>query len=66
MRYTEARLTEAAQLILQDYDDGTVDFRETYDGEDKRTAGSARRLPEPAGQWLGRHRRGHGDQYPAP
>ncbi|WP_421858645.1 DNA topoisomerase IV subunit A [Oceanicaulis sp.] len=35
MRYTEARLTEAAQLILQDYDDGTVDFRETYDGEDK-------------------------------
>jgi topoisomerase-4 subunit A len=35
MRYTEARLTEAAQLILQDYDDGTVDFRETYDGEDR-------------------------------
>ena len=35
MRYTEARLTEAAILILQDYDEGTVDFRETYDGEDK-------------------------------
>jgi len=35
MRYTEARLTEAAQLILRDYDAGTVDFRETYDGEDK-------------------------------
>jgi len=35
MRYTEARLTEAAQLILRDYDNGTVDFRETYDGEDK-------------------------------
>ena len=34
MRYTEARLTEAAQLILKDYDAGTVDFRETYDGED--------------------------------
>ncbi len=34
MRYTEARLTEAARLILQDYDAGTVDFRETYDGED--------------------------------
>lgn len=35
MRYTESRLTEAAILILQDYDEGTVDFRETYDGEDK-------------------------------
>ncbi|MCR9128230.1 MAG: DNA topoisomerase IV subunit A [Alphaproteobacteria bacterium] len=34
MRYTEARLTEAARLVLQDYDAGTVDFRETYDGED--------------------------------
>jgi len=35
MRYTEARLTEAARLILQDYDAGTVDFRTTYDGEDE-------------------------------
>jgi len=34
MRYTEARLTEAATLLLQDYDAGTVDFRDTYDGED--------------------------------
>ncbi len=34
MRYTEARLTEAAKLILQDMDAGTVDFRETYDGEE--------------------------------
>ncbi len=34
MRYTEARLTEAARLILADYDNGAVDFRETYDGED--------------------------------
>ncbi|PWE17963.1 DNA topoisomerase IV subunit A [Marinicauda salina] len=34
MRYTEARLTEAAQLMLRDITEGTVDFRETYDGED--------------------------------
>ena len=34
MRYTEARLTEAARLILADYDNGAVDFRDTYDGED--------------------------------
>ncbi len=35
MRYTEARLTEVAQLLLRDIDTDTVDFRETYDGEDE-------------------------------
>ena len=35
MRYTESRLTEAAQLLLDGIDDDTVDFRETYDGEGK-------------------------------
>jgi topoisomerase IV subunit A len=34
MRYTESRLTEAAQLLLNGIDEDTVDFRETYDGED--------------------------------
>ena len=34
-RYTEARLTETAKLLLQDIENGTVDFRETYDGEDE-------------------------------
>jgi len=33
MRYTEARLTEVAALLLQDIDADTVDFRPTYDGE---------------------------------
>jgi len=33
MRYTESRLTAAAQLLLEGIDDDTVDFRETYDGE---------------------------------
>ena len=33
MRYTEARLTEIAELLLQDIDKGTVDFTSTYDGE---------------------------------
>ena len=32
MRYTESRLTEAAQLLLEGIDEDTVDFRETYDG----------------------------------
>ncbi|MDG1418065.1 MAG: DNA topoisomerase IV subunit A [Maricaulis sp.] len=35
MRYTEARLTHAADLILKDYDLGTVDFEETYDGSER-------------------------------
>ncbi|NOX84296.1 MAG: DNA topoisomerase IV subunit A, partial [Alphaproteobacteria bacterium] len=34
MRYTESRLTAAAQLLLDGIDEDTVDFRETYDGED--------------------------------
>jgi len=34
MRYTEARLTEAAQLLLDQLDADTVDFRATYSGEE--------------------------------
>ena len=33
MRYTEARMTEVAQLVLDGIDEDTVDFRPTYDGE---------------------------------
>ncbi|WP_181702862.1 DNA topoisomerase IV subunit A [Chthonobacter albigriseus] len=35
MRYTEARLTEVARLLLDGLDEDAVDFRETYDGTDK-------------------------------
>lgn len=35
MRYTEARLTDAAMLILEDINNDTVDFRPTYDTLDK-------------------------------
>ncbi|TNE33343.1 MAG: DNA topoisomerase IV subunit A [Alphaproteobacteria bacterium] len=35
MRYTEARLTVIAEMLLRDIDQDTVDFRPTYDGEDK-------------------------------
>jgi topoisomerase-4 subunit A len=31
MRYTEARLTEVARLLLEGIDENAVDFRETYD-----------------------------------
>ncbi len=35
MRYTECKLTSAAQLLLDGIDEDTVDFRSTYDGEDE-------------------------------
>ena len=35
MRYTESRLTEAAQALLDGLDEDSVDFRPTYDGEDE-------------------------------
>lgn len=38
MRYTEARLTEVAQALLSQIDEDTVDFRATYDGEDREPA----------------------------
>src|SRR5579872_3921989 len=35
MRYTECRLTGAAQLLLDGIDEDAVDFRPTYDGEEE-------------------------------
>ena len=34
MRYTEARLTEVAEALLDGINEDTVDFRDTYDGEE--------------------------------
>jgi topoisomerase-4 subunit A len=34
MRYTEARLTDVAEALLEGIDQDTVDFRDTYDGEE--------------------------------
>ncbi len=34
MRYTEARMTEVARLLLDGIDEDAVDFRETYDGSE--------------------------------
>ena len=33
MRYTEARLTEVAALLMEGIDENAIDFRTTYDGE---------------------------------
>ncbi|MBL4603493.1 MAG: DNA topoisomerase IV subunit A [Emcibacteraceae bacterium] len=35
MRYTEARMTSVAVALMEDIDKQTVDFRETYDGEEE-------------------------------
>jgi topoisomerase-4 subunit A len=35
MRYTEARLTDAAMLLLDGIDENAVDFKPTYDGQDE-------------------------------
>ena len=35
MRYTEARMTSVATALMEDIDKETVDFRETYDGEEE-------------------------------
>ncbi len=34
MRYTESRLTDIAQALLEGLDENAVDFRRTYDGEE--------------------------------
>lgn len=45
MRYTEARLTPTAMLLLEGLNENAVDFRDTYDGEDSEPAVLAARFP---------------------
>jgi topoisomerase-4 subunit A len=45
MRYTEARLTPVARLLLDELDEGTVDFNPNYDGTSKEPALLPARLP---------------------
>lgn len=45
MRYTEARLTPAAMLLLEGLNEDAIDFRETYDGEDAEPTVLAARFP---------------------
>ena len=45
MRYTEARLTPLAELLLEELGEGTVDFIPNYDGSEKEPALLPARLP---------------------
>src|SRR3546814_6647513 len=45
MRYTEARLTPFARVLLDELDEGTVDFIANYDGRQKEPQLLPARLP---------------------
>jgi len=45
MRYTEARLSPIAKLLLDEIDMGTVDFQSNYDGEHQEPKALPARLP---------------------
>ena len=45
MRYTEARLTPFARLLLEELDEGTVDFVPNYDGSHQEPSMLPARLP---------------------
>jgi topoisomerase-4 subunit A len=45
MRYTESRLSAVAQAMLDGLDEDAVDFRQTYDGEDREPVVLPSRFP---------------------
>ncbi len=45
MRYTEARLSPIARLLLDEIDEGTVDFQPNYDGSEQEPRQLPARLP---------------------
>ncbi len=65
MRYTESRMTTAAEALLEGIDEDAVDFRPSYDGSKEEPVVSAGGVSESAGQRLDRHRRRHGDEHSA-
>ena len=65
MRYTEARLTEVAEALLEGIDEDAVDFRPTYDGEDQEPVVLPANFPNLLANGAHGHRGRHGDQHPA-
>ena len=45
MRYTECRMTKAAEALLADIDSDTVDFKDNYDGKEQEPAVLPARIP---------------------
>jgi topoisomerase-4 subunit A len=44
-RYTEARMTDVAQMLLEGIDEDAVDFRDNYDGETRSRSSCRRAFP---------------------
>ena len=65
MRYTEARLSRIATALLEDIDKETVDFKPNYDDSEQEPEVLPTRVPNLLVNGIERHRRRHGDQYPA-
>ena len=64
-RYTEARLTDVAQALLEGIDEDAVDFRATYDGEEQEPSVLPGAFPNLLANGAAGHRRRHGDLHPA-
>ena len=64
MRYTEARLTPIAKLLLDELDEGTVDFVPNTTAA-RKSRRCCRRAAGDAAERRVRHRRGHGHRNPA-
>jgi hypothetical protein len=64
-RYTESRMSPIAEELLADIDMDTVGFQPNFDGSTEEPDRAPVRVPEPARQRIGRHRRRHGDEDPA-
>ena len=65
MRYTEARMSAPAAMLLEDLDLDTVDFIPTVRRKAARADGAAGEVSESAGQRRQRHRGRHGHVDPA-
>ena len=66
MRYTEARLAPIARLLLDEIDEGTVDFIPNYDGSTEEPRQLPARLPFVLLNGASRHRGGPGDRDAEP
>jgi topoisomerase-4 subunit A len=64
MRYTECRLTAAAELLLDGIDEDAVDFRPTYDESDTEPTVLPGGFPNLLGNGSVRDRGGHGHLHP--
>ncbi len=63
-RYTEARMTEVARLLLEGISEDAVDFRENYSGDQTEPVVLPAAFPQSSRQWVAGHCCWHGDLHP--